>query len=178
VACGLTAFLLDLRQRKAFTPSTGGLCVPSNVEVVRRGSTLIREYLSGETDAAERRLPHLFSRDAVLVPSSALPSGSVGPYHGPEGVLSWLAAVRARWSRFEIHGAQFVEAPPDKVVVLAQASARRPDGRGYAGTFGEVWELCNGRVVAATAFQSQVLALEHAGLEPGRLAGRASPRQA
>ena len=141
----------------------------SNLELVDRVFGLVRGYLSGQTDEAARRLPRLFARDAVFVPSSALASGSVGPYRGAEQILEFLDATRSQWSRFEIHADELMEVPPNRVVALAHTSAMRADGRGYAGSIGQVWELRGGRVVAITSFQNPAHALEHAGVEPSRL---------
>jgi ketosteroid isomerase-like protein len=150
----------------------------SNLDLVRRVYALVQAYLTGSREEAVRRLPYLVARDATLVPSSALPSGSIGPYRGAEGVLEWLAAVREQWSRFEVEAEELVDVPPERVVVVARTSASRADGRGYAGRIGQVWELRNGRVGAVTSFHNPANALERAGLEPGRLTGRSSAHDA
>ena len=148
----------------------------TNVDVVDRIYSLARDYLSGDAEAL-RRIPPLFARDAELLPSSALASGSVGPYRGAEGMLEWLEAVRAQWASFDIHVDELIDVPPDRVLAVGHSSAGNADGRGYAGAMGQVWELRNCRVIAVTSFQNQARAFEHAGIEPSSSAGRPPSEQ-
>jgi hypothetical protein len=97
------------------------------------------------------------------VPSSALASGNAGPYRGPDGLIEQQRDVAGRWHEFDIAPDDFVEVPPDTVVMLGKASARRGDGSGYAMELGIVSRFENGLIVEIHAYQSKRRALEAAG---------------
>jgi hypothetical protein len=140
---------------------TGG---GGNVEVVKRVYALVAEYLEGRTDSIDEEIARLISPALVLTPSSALSSGSIGPYRGIEGFFEWLEGVRSQWASFEMQAVRFAEAPPDRVVMLGRNVASRSGGQGYAVSVGHLWTLDGGAVVAITAYESQAQALEEAGL--------------
>jgi ketosteroid isomerase-like protein len=146
----------------------------SNVEVVRKVYALVGDYLDGRGDDMEQALTSLLSPEIVLTPSSALSSGSIGPYRGLDGFMEWLNGVREQWASFEMQADEYVESRPDAVVMLGRNIASRPGEQGYAVAVGHVWRFRDGLVAAITAFESQARALEEAGLDPGQLArGRA-----
>jgi ketosteroid isomerase-like protein len=138
----------------------------SNVEVVRRVYALVADYLDGRGEGTERALGSLLSPELVLTPSSALSSGTIGPYRGLDGFMEWLNGVREQWASFDMHADEYLESPPDAVVMLGRNVASRPGEQGYAVAVGHVWRFRGGLVTAITAFESQSRALEEAGLEP------------
>lgn len=138
----------------------------SNVEIVRRVYDLDRRYLQGEREPVINGLHELVRPDAVVSPSSALPSGSIGPYYGPEGILGFWDAVMETWSSFDLIPDELYDAPPDMVVALCRVVARRKDGRGFAGRVAHVWRLRDGAVIESLSFQSADRAFAHAGLSP------------
>jgi ketosteroid isomerase-like protein len=143
----------------------------SNVEVVRQVYTLVADYLEGHGGHIEQAIPSLLSPELVLTPSSALSSGSIGPYRGLDGFVEWLNGVREQWTSFEMHADEYVESHPDAVVMLGRNIASRPGEQGYAVAVGHVWRFRDGLVVAITAFESQARALEEVGLGPEGLPG-------
>jgi ketosteroid isomerase-like protein len=136
----------------------------SNVDIVRLVYDLDRRYLQGEREPVVSGLHELVRPDAVVSPSSALPSGSVGPYYGPEGILRFWDAVMETWSDFDLIPDEVVDAPPDLVVAICRVVARRKDGRGFAGRVAHVWRLQDGMVSEALSFQTPDRAFAHAGL--------------
>lgn len=141
-----------------------------NAEVVKRVYALVGEYLEGRAESISEEVARFISPDLVLTPSSALSSGSIGPYRGLGGFFEWLEGVRRQWTTFEMRADRFVEAPPDLVVMLGRNVASRPGGQGYAVSVGHLWRLDCGVVLAITAHESQAQALEEAGLDPAGLA--------
>jgi ketosteroid isomerase-like protein len=150
--------------RRLVTGSSG------NVELVRAVYDLIRGYLRGEREPMLRSLPELVHPDAAVSPSSALPSGSIGPYYGPRGILQFWDAVLENWSSFDLVPDELVDAPPDLVVAVCRVMAKRKGGRGFAGQVAHVWRVKDGKVAGAHSFQSPDRAFAHAGLtrEPRR----------
>jgi hypothetical protein len=136
----------------------------ADVDVVRRIYAASRDYLSGNREPAERELGELIAPSASLIASSALASGSVGPYHGARGMAELLAAAQERWSSFDIVADEFIPVGPDTVVVLGRVSASRQGGQGYAVAVGQLWQLDGQRVVGMHSYQSQHQALEQVGL--------------
>ena len=137
------------------------------MDIVRRVYDLDRRYLQGERDPVIRGLHELVRPDAAVSPSSALPSGSVGPYYGADGILQFWDAVMENWSSFDLVPVEVVDAPPDRVVAVCHVVARRRDGRGFAGEVAHVWRVRDGRVAEALSFQSPERAFAHAGLTRG-----------
>jgi hypothetical protein len=135
-----------------------------DVEVVRRIYDATRDYLQGNRERAERELQSLIAPSASLVASSALASGSVGPYRGSQGLVELLAAAQERWSSFDLLADEFIPVGPDTVVVLGRVSASRSGGQGYAVAVGQLWQLDGRAVVAMQSYQSQQQALEQVGL--------------
>ncbi len=148
----------------------------SNVEVVGRVYALVADYLNGRADGIEEEISSVLSQELVLTPSSALSSGSIGPYRGLDGFMEWLDAVREQWASFEMQADEYIEAHPDAVVMLGRNVASRPGEQGYAVAVGHVWRFRDGLVTAITAFESQAKALEEVGLGPEELA-RGRPRE-
>jgi len=144
----------------------------SNVEVVRRVYALVADYLEGRSEDIEHALPSLLSPELVLTPSSALSSGSIGPYRGLDGFMEWLNGVRELWASFEMQADEYLEPSPDAVVMLGRNVASRPGEQGYAVAVGHVWRFHDGLVTAITAFESHARALEEVGSDPGELARR------
>jgi ketosteroid isomerase-like protein len=144
----------------------------SNVEVVRRVYALVADYLGGRGDGIEQAIPSLRSPELVLTPSSALSSGSIGPYRGLDGFMQWLNGVREQWASFEMQADDYVESRPDAVVMLGRNVASRPGEQGYAVAVGHVWRFRDGLVTAITAFESQARALEEVGFDRDELASR------
>jgi ketosteroid isomerase-like protein len=136
-----------------------------HVEIVRRVFEASREaYLSGERAPFEAAVREAYSPDAVIVPSSALASGSAGPYYGREGVVGQQDAVAARWPDFELIPEEYVDVPPDTVVVLGKVAARRGKGSGYAVEIGCVIRFEDGLIVSLHSYEGRRRALEAAGV--------------
>jgi ketosteroid isomerase-like protein len=141
-----------------------------NVEAVRRLYEAGRDYVKGEREPFEAAVRELCAPDILVVPSSALASGSSGPFRGREGFLRQQQAVARRWPEFEIIADDFVDVPPSTVVVLGKVAARRGDGSGYAAEIGVVNRLEDGQIVSIHSYDSKSRALDEAGaadLDPG-----------
>src|SRR5436190_20746368 len=95
----------------------------SNVDVVRRVYDLDRRYLRGEREPVISGLHELVRPDAVATPSSALSSGSIGPYYGPQRILRFWDAMLEAWSTFDLIPDEVVDAPPDRVVAICRVVA-------------------------------------------------------
>src|SRR5690242_18826341 len=102
------------------------------VAAVRRLFETGRRFVNGDRAPFEEAVRELCAPELVVVPSSALASGNAGPYRGPEGLIAQQSDVAGRWHEFDIAPDEFVEVPPDIVVMLGKATARRGDGSGYA----------------------------------------------
>jgi ketosteroid isomerase-like protein len=142
-----------------------------NVDAVRRLFEAGRDYVNGEREPFEAALSDLCARDVVFVPSSALASGSAGPFRGRESVLRHQQAVTRRWPEFEVIADDYVDVPPSTVVVLGKVAARRGDGSGYASEIGLVNRLEDGQIVSIHSYESKRRALDEAG------AGELDPRR-
>jgi len=59
----------------------------SNVEIVRRVFGTGRDFIRGERGPFEEAVKQLVSEDVVVMPSSALASGTAGPFRGQAGVI-------------------------------------------------------------------------------------------
>jgi ketosteroid isomerase-like protein len=141
-----------------------------NVEAVQRVFETGREYLNGDHEPFEQAVRELCAPDIVVVPSSALASGSVGPFRGRDSILRRQAAVASRWAEFDIITEDYVEVPPSTVVMLGKVAARRGDGSGYAAEVGVVNRLEDGQIVSMHSYESKSRALDEAGagdLDPG-----------
>jgi ketosteroid isomerase-like protein len=141
-----------------------------NVEAVRRVFDTAREYINGNHEPFEQAVREICAPDILVVPSSALASGSVGPFRGRDSVLSRQAAVAGRWAEFDIITEEYVEVPPSTVVMLGKVAARRGDGSGYAAEVGVVNRLEDGQIVSMHSYESKSRALDEAGaadLDPG-----------
>jgi ketosteroid isomerase-like protein len=134
-----------------------------NLDAVKRFLEAARDSIGGESGPFEEALEELCASDIVMVPSSALASGDVGPFRGREGVLEYQEAVGRRWGEFRIDVEEYVDVPPNTVVVLGKVAARRDDGSGYATELGLVNHLRDGKIVAIHSYQSKRRALEEAG---------------
>jgi ketosteroid isomerase-like protein len=133
------------------------------VDAVRRLFETGRRFVNGDRTPFEEAVRELCSEDLVVVPSSALASGNAGPYRGPEGLIAQQRGVAGRWHEFDIAPDEFVEVPPDTVVMLGKARARRGDGSGYAMELGIVSRFEDGLIVEIHAYRSKRRALEVAG---------------
>ena len=136
-----------------------------NVAIVRRVFETGRGYLRGERGPFEDAVKELVSDDVVFVPSSALPAGTTGPFRGREGFVSIYTTVASLWSSFEITAKEFVDVPPNNVVVISRVVADRGGGVGYAAEVGTVWRVEDGRVVSVHSYENKRRALEEAGVE-------------
>jgi ketosteroid isomerase-like protein len=140
----------------------------SNAELVRHVYDVVRRYLHGERESSAQELHELVHPGAPVMPSSALPSGSIGPYYGPAGMMEFWDAVRENWTSFELTPDEIVDAPPDTVVAICRVVASRDDGRGFAVQVAHVWRIAEGRVAGSMSFQSPDQAFENAGLKRSR----------
>jgi hypothetical protein len=136
----------------------------SNVELVRHVYDVVGRYLHGERESAASELREVVYPGAAVMPSSALPSGSIGPYYGPEGMMEFWDAVRENWTTFELTPEELVDAPPDTVVAVCRVVASGEDRRGFAVQVAHVWQIEEGKVAGSTSFQSPDLAFANAGL--------------
>ena len=134
-----------------------------NLHAVQRIIETGLDCIRGERGPFEDALAEFCSSDVVVVPSSALASGDVGPYRGRERLLEHNQAVGRRWEVFRIEVEEYVDVPPNTVVVLGKVAARREDGSGYAMEVGIVNRLRDGRIVSMQSYQSKRRALEQAG---------------
>jgi ketosteroid isomerase-like protein len=134
-----------------------------NVEIVRRVFETGRNYIRGERRPFEEAVQEVVSEDVVIVPSSALASGTTGPFRGHQGIIDQQKAVASLWPNFDFHVDEIVEVPPHTVVVVGRVSANRGNGVGYAAEIGMVWRVEDGRVVSVHSFESKRRALEEAG---------------
>jgi ketosteroid isomerase-like protein len=97
---------------------------------------------------------------------SASEGPDAGVYRGPDEWREWLTG---RWeglteARFDV--AEVIDAPPDRVVVVAHMRGRgRASGVEVAALGASVWTLRSGQVTGATMYQTRKQALEAAGLE-------------
>jgi ketosteroid isomerase-like protein len=134
-----------------------------NLQVVRRVCESGQRCIRGEQGPFEEALEEFCASDIVVVPSSALASGDVGPFRGRERVLEHQQAVGRRWEEFRLDVDEYVDVPPSTVVILGKVAARRDDGSGYAMELGIVSRLREGQIVSMHSYQSKRRALEQAG---------------
>jgi len=145
----------------------------ANVQAVRRFFEATSEYLSGNPEPLEDAVRELCAPDVVAVPASALASGDTGPFRGQQTVLGAVAAITERWSNFDIMADQYVDVPPNTVVLLGTVRAKRGDGSGYAVEVGIVNRFEDGLIASIHSYESKRRALEEAGA--CELAARARP---
>jgi hypothetical protein len=145
-----------------------------HVEAVRRLFETGRAFLRGDRRAFETAVREICDPEVLVVPSSALASGNMGPFRGHDGVLSNQAAVADRWGDFDLIADDYVEASSNTVVLLGKIRARGDDGSGYAVEVGIVNRFEDGRIVSIQSYQSRQRALEEAG---ARLVDRARPHE-
>jgi ketosteroid isomerase-like protein len=137
-----------------------------NVEIVRKIFGAAQDaYVSGDSAPFEAAVREVFSPEIVIVPSSALASGSAGPYRGRDGVLRQQDAVSARWQDFQVTPEEYIDVPPDTVVMLGKVAARRGKGSGYAVEIGCVLRFQDGLIVSVYSYEGRRRALEAAGVE-------------
>lgn len=141
------------------------------IDAVRRIFESGQDYINGNPEEFEAAVADHCADDVLVVPSSALASGNIGPFRGHEGVLSQQAAVARRWADFSLTVDEYVDVPPDTVVLLGRVRARRGDGSGYAVELGIISRFEDGRIAEIHSYQSKARALDEAGAN--RLAGRA-----
>jgi ketosteroid isomerase-like protein len=134
-----------------------------NVETVQRVFEAGRDYIRGDRDGFREAVRELCREDIVAVPSSALASGSAGPFRGREGVLRQQEAIASLWPDFDMLVDDFVDVPPSTVVILGKVAASRANGVGYAVELGMVWRVEGGQIVSVHSFESKRRALEEAG---------------
>jgi ketosteroid isomerase-like protein len=134
-----------------------------NVEIVRRVVQAGRGYIRGEQATFEQAVRELVSEDVLVVPSSALASGTAGPFRGHEGVIRQQAAIASLWPNFDFFVDEFVELPPNTVVVAGKVVADRGNGVGYAAEIGMVWRIKDGLIVSVHSYETKRRALEEAG---------------
>lgn len=137
--------------------------VEGNLAVVRHFWEASADYIRGNHGPFETALLELCAPDIVMVPTSSLPSGDPGPFHGRESLLRQQQEVTQIWSDFELSTEEYVEVTPSTVVMLGKVAARRQDGSGYAMEIGIVNRLREGQIVSMHSYQSKRRALEQAG---------------
>lgn len=135
----------------------------SHVDAVRRVFETASAYIRGERGAFEAALDELCADDLVVVPSSALASGDSGPFRGKEHLLRQQEAVGREWPDFDMIVDDYVDVPPNTVVLLGRVAARRGDGSGYAVEVGIVSRFEDGQIVSIYSYESKRRALEEAG---------------
>ena len=108
----------------------------SNVEVVRR---LLRAF-NARDDHAVLSLAH---PGIVFAPLVRGP-GSHEPYRGEQGIRRYLAEVRERWERLQVHPSQ-LRAAGDAVVVYAEVEGQAGTGAMRASVT-SVWRVREGLV--------------------------------
>jgi ketosteroid isomerase-like protein len=134
-----------------------------NVEIVRRVFEAGRQYIRGERGPFEGAVRELVAEDAVVLPSSALASGTTGPFRGREEIIRQQDAVASLWPSFDFLADEVDEVRPDTVVVIGKVTASREDGVGYAAEIGMVWRLEDGLIVSVHSYEGKRRALEEAG---------------
>lgn len=144
-----------------------------NVGVVRRFFEAATGYIRGQRGPFEAALEELCAVDIVVVPSSALASGDSGPFRGFESLLRQQEEVARQWPDFDVMVDEYVDLPPNTVVLLGKVAARRGDGSGYAVEIGIVTRFEEGRIASIHSYESKRRALEEAGA--GDLVSRAAP---
>lgn len=147
----------------------------ANVKAVRRFFEATSDYLTANPEPLEAAVRELCAPDVIAVPSSALAAGDTGPFRGREEVLGVFAAIAERWSDFEIMADEYVDVPPNTVVLLGKVGAKRGDGSGYAVEIGIVNRFEDGLIVSIHSYESRRRALEEAGA--GELPARGRSRE-
>src|SRR5689334_2013325 len=145
----------------------------SHLDAVRLLFETGQDYIRGDRAAFEATVRDVCDPEILVVPSSALASGNIGPFRGHEGVLWQQAAVAERWADFELIADAYVEVSPNTVVLLGKVRARGGDGSGYAVELGIVNRFEDEKIVSIHSYQSKQRALEEAGA--AQLAARARP---
>jgi ketosteroid isomerase-like protein len=135
-----------------------------NLDLIRRVYELGRRYLEGDRQPLKSAVADLFAPDVEVVPSSALASGTVGPYKGHDGIRRWMADIGQTWDQFETRDEHWLEVPPDRVVVLGTIVAGRPAQHGYAVKVGWIWTVSDGRVIGMHSYETYARALDEAGV--------------
>ncbi|HKN94608.1 MAG TPA: nuclear transport factor 2 family protein [Thermoleophilaceae bacterium] len=133
------------------------------IAAVRRIFESGQDYIRGDREEFEAAVAEHCAPDVVVVPSSALASGHIGPFRGHDGVLWQQEAVGRRWADFRLTIDDYVEVPPNIVVLLGRVRARRGDGSGYAVELGIINRFEDGRITSIHSYQSKQRALEEAG---------------
>ncbi len=147
----------------------------ARIEAVRRLFESGQRYIRGDRAEFEAAVAEYCAPDIVVVASSALASGNIGPFRGHEGVLRQQEAVGRRWADFSLIVDDYVYVPPDTVVLLGRVRARRGDGSGYAVELGIINRFHDMRITSIHSYQSKQRALEEAGAP--RLARRPASQQ-
>ncbi len=86
-------------------------------------------------------------------------------YHGHEGVREYMRRQGEAWGKQQIETAEFIDAAEDLVVVAIRfVSTGRASGIEVVARAAWVYEIRDGLLVRATAYQTKAEALEAVGL--------------
>jgi ketosteroid isomerase-like protein len=127
-----------------------------NVEIVRRA------YAAFNRGDAEG-LDEVISADCVMDWSQSQ-GPEKGVYHGLDGAVKWIAAVREAFEEFELAPSEYIGSG-DRIVVPTRVTGRgRGSGVAVEASGTTLWDIRNGRVDRLVLYLSREEALEAAEL--------------
>jgi ketosteroid isomerase-like protein len=123
-----------------------------NVEIVRG---MCEAFERGDWDTATARLHPEIEWDA----STYYPWPDAEVFRGREGVADFFRRFLGTWDEYHADFEEFIDVGDRVVVVLTERGKGKGSGIEVTRTFGQVWTVRDGRVIAFTAYPDRDSAL-------------------